>query len=62
MIESRELKFLIASIYHPVDVYEHEEFNDILSMLVNSVPKSLNFIGGHDVNANLGIRENYTKE
>ena len=30
-------------------------------MLVNSVPKSLNFIGGHDVNANLGIRKNYTK-
>ena len=26
-------------------------------MLVNSVPNSLNFIGGHDVNANLGIRK-----
>ena len=25
-------------------------------MLVNSVPKSSNFIGGHDVNANLGVR------
>ena len=24
-------------------------------MLVNSVPKSLNFIGGHDVNSNLGM-------
>ena len=25
-------------------------------MLVNSVPKSSNFIGGHDVNAKLGVR------
>ena len=47
----------IASIYHPVDVIEHEEFNDILSMLVNSVPKSLSFIGRYDVNSNLGIRK-----
>ena len=45
----------------PVDVNEHEEFNDTLSMLVNSVPKSLNFIGGHDVNANLGIRKELSK-
>ena len=56
-----ELKLFIASIYHPVDANEHEEFNDTLSMIVNSVPNSLNFIGGHDVNANLGIRKNYTK-
>ena len=56
------MKLFIASIYHPVYVNEHEEFNDTLSMLVNSVPKSLNFIGGHDVNANLGVRKNYTKE
>ena len=26
-------------------------------MLVNSVPKSSNFIGGHDVNANLRVRK-----
>ena len=52
-----ELKLFIASIYHPVDVNEHKEFNDTLSMLVNSVPKSLDFIGGHDVNANLGVRK-----
>ena len=45
----------IASIYHPVDAKYHEEFNDTLSMLLNSVPKPLNFIGGHDVNANLGV-------
>ena len=51
----------IASIYHPVDVNEHKEFNGILSMLVNSVPKSLNFISGRDVNANLGIRKKIYK-
>ena len=32
-----ELKLFIASIYHPVDVKDHKEFNDTLSMLVNSV-------------------------
>ena len=47
----------IASIYHPVAFKDHEEINDTLSMLLNSVPKSLNFIGGHDVNANLRVQE-----
>ena len=57
-----ELNLFIASIYHPVHAKDHEEFNDTLSMLVNSVPKSSNFIGGHDVNANLGVRKKFTKE
>ena len=48
-----ELKLSIAYIYHPVDVNKHEESNDTMSMLVNSVPKSLDFIDGHDVNSNL---------
>ena len=56
------MKLFIASIYHPVDVNEHEELNNILSMLVNSVPKSLSFIGGHDVNANLGVRKKLCKD
>ena len=30
-------------------------------MLVNSVPKSSKFIGGHDVNANLGVRKKLHK-
>ena len=30
-------------------------------MLINSVPKSLDFIGGHDLNANLGIRKQLYK-
>ena len=55
------MKLFIASIYHPVDVNEHKEFNDILSMLVNSVPKSLNIIGGHDVNTNIGVRKKLYK-
>ena len=46
----------VASIYHPVDELEHTEFIDILSNMMRSVPKNANFIGGHDVNANLGIR------
>ena len=56
-----KLKMLIASIYHPVDPKEQEKFNDTLSMLVNSVPKSLNFIGGYDVNANLGVSKTLYK-
>ena len=51
----------IASIYHPVDAKDHEKFNDTLSMLLNSVTKSLNFIGGHNVNANLGVRKKLYK-
>ena len=46
----------VASIYHPVDELEHTEFIDILSTIMSSVPENANFIGGHDVNANLGIR------
>ena len=46
----------VASIYHPVDELEHAEFIDILSNIMCSVPKNANFVGGHDVNANLGIR------
>ena len=30
-------------------------------MLVNSVPRSSNFTGGHDVNANLGVRKKMYK-
>ena len=41
--------------------YAQVEFNDTLSMLVNSVPNSSNFIGGHDVNANLGVRKFFYK-
>ena len=45
----------VASIYHPVDDIEHTEFIDIMSTIMSSVPKNANFIGGHDVNSNLGI-------
>ena len=45
----------VASIYHPVDELKHTEFIDILSNIMSSVPKNANCIGGHDVNANLGI-------
>ena len=46
----------MASIYHPVDELEHTEFIDILNTIMSSVPKNSQFIGGHDVNTNLGIR------
>ena len=43
-------------MYHPVDKVEHADYTDTLSLIMTSVPKSEEFIGGHDVNANLGIR------
>ena len=49
-------KLFLASVYHPVDEFEHIEFINILSSIVNSVPKTAEFIGGHDVNANVGTR------
>ena len=50
------MKLFIASIYHPVDDTEHEAFNGTLSSLLNSIPRTAEFIGRRDVNANLGIR------
>ena len=50
------ITIFVALIYHPVDELEHTEFIDILSTIMSSVPKTAKFIGGQDVNANLGIR------
>ena len=33
------LKLFIAYIYHPVDETEHEEFNNTLISLLNSIPR-----------------------
>ena len=49
------LTLFVALIYHPVDEFEHTEFIDIMSTTMSSVPKKAKFIGGHDVNSNLGV-------
>ena len=49
-------KLFIASVYQPVEEFEQTDFIDILSSIIRSVPKTAKFIGGHDVNANLGTR------
>ena len=46
----------MTSIYHTVDEFEHTEFIDILSTIMSSVQKKAKFIGGNDVNPNLGVR------
>ena len=46
----------VALTYHPVDKFEHTEFINILSSIMSSVLKTAKFIGGHDVNSNLGNR------
>ena len=56
-IVSGFLKLFVASIYHPVNNKEHGEFNETLKSLVSSLPKTVQFIGGHDVNANLSMRK-----
>ena len=50
------ITLFVASIYNPVDELKHTEFIDILNTIMSSVPKNAKFIGGHDVNANLGVR------
>ena len=51
------LELFVVSIYHPVDIKEHGEFSETLISLVSSLTKTVQFIGGHDVNANLGVRK-----
>ena len=43
-------------MYHPVDEVEHINFIDNLRSIMSLVPNTAEFIGGHDVNANIGIR------
>ena len=49
------MKLFLESVYHPVDDIEHERINDTLNSLINYIPKTGEFIRGHDVNANLGV-------
>ena len=56
------LKIFVASIYHPDDIKENEEFNETLSLLMNLIPNFFEFIGGHNVNANLGVKKQMYKK
>ena len=47
----------VASIYHLVDEKDHEELNDDLIDILWQTPKLAEFIGGHDVNVNVGVRK-----
>ena len=49
------ITLFIALVYHPVGEVKHADFTETLSSIMTSVPKSEEFIGGHDVNSNLGI-------
>jgi len=51
------IALFVASIYHPVDENEHKEFNDILNVILSSIPKSAEFIGGHAINTNVRKRK-----
>ena len=56
------MKIFVASIYHPDDIKEIGEFNETLSSLMNLIPKNIEFIGGHDVTKNLGVRKQMYKK
>ena len=51
------LKIFVASIYHTDDIKVSGEFNETLISLMNLLPKNVESIRGHDMNANLGVRK-----
>ena len=54
--EQGNTTIFVASVYHPVDELKNTDFINILSSIMSSVPKTAKFMGGHDVNGNLGTR------
>jgi hypothetical protein len=52
-----ETKFFIGSAYHPFEDELYDGFNDMLTSMLAPVPKNTTMIIGHDINANLGIRQ-----
>ena len=51
-----QIKFFIASIYHPVDPKEQAFFSSELSIFYEKMPRNAEIISGQDVNVNVGIR------
>ena len=51
------LKIFVASIYHTDDIKVSGEFIETLISLMNLLPKNVESIRGHDMNANLGVRK-----
>ena len=51
----RFIHLFVASLYHPMDESDHDEFNELFNSLMTSVPKLDDFIVGHDFNANVRI-------
>ena len=49
------ITLFVASVYHPVYEVEHTNLINTLSSIMSSVPKTADFIGGHDFNDNIGI-------
>ena len=48
----------IASVYDPVDEVEQTDLINTLNFIMSSVTNTAGFIGGYDVNDNIGIRTN----
>ena len=45
-----------SPVYHPVELKEQQDFNNILLSIWDNIPSSYQVINGQDINANMGIR------
>jgi hypothetical protein len=52
-----ENKFFIGSAYHPFEEELYDGFNDLLTSILAEVPTNTTMLIGHDINANLGVRQ-----
>ena len=56
-LESKPTKLFIASIYHPWEPDDYDDFNSTASTLLSRVPDNSIKIIGHDLNASVGVRK-----
>ena len=56
-IKGKSLHICLVSAYHPCHDAPHEGFNDVLTSLLNKLPRNTRIIMGADINAKLGRRD-----
>ena len=48
----------VSLVYPPVGQQEQENFHKTLTSIWEEVPSKYHHLGGHNINASVGIREN----
>ena len=56
--KSQSINLFISTTYHPTDSKDQSKFNNFISSIYDTTPKSYFLISGQDMNANIGTREN----